>query len=82
MNDWNVKCLRNVSIVVGTMYDHHQSKYCGKTIMAGLIIKELKLRRIAKRILIVVPGHLRDQWIRELKDRFEETFTSVNSIVN
>jgi SNF2 family DNA or RNA helicase len=43
-----------------------------------LIIKELKLRRIAKRILIVVPGHLRDQWIRELKDRFEETFTSVN----
>lgn len=50
----------------------------GKTIMAGLIIKELKLRRIAKRILIVVPGHLRDQWMRELKDRFEETFTSVN----
>lgn len=50
----------------------------GKTIMAGLIIKELKLRRIAKRILIVVPGHLRDQWIRELKDRFEETFTSIS----
>ncbi|MGI0081360.1 MAG: DEAD/DEAH box helicase family protein, partial [Nitrososphaerales archaeon] len=28
----------------------------GKTIMAGLIIKELKLRNLAKRILIVVPG--------------------------
>lgn len=50
----------------------------GKTIMAGLIIKELKLRRVAKKILVVVPGHLRDQWMRELKDRFEETFTSVN----
>ena len=40
----------------------------GKTIMAGLIIKELKLRNLANRILIIVPGHLKDQWKRELKD--------------
>src|SRR3989441_2480619 len=46
----------------------------GKTIMAGLILKELKLRNLAKRILIVVPGHLKDQWRRELKEKFEETF--------
>ena len=46
----------------------------GKTIMAGLIIKELKLRHLVDRILIVVPGHLKDQWRRELKDRFEENF--------
>ena len=50
----------------------------GKTIMAGLIIKELKMRKVVKRILIVVPGHLKDQWRRELKDRFEETFVVVN----
>jgi superfamily II DNA or RNA helicase len=50
----------------------------GKTIMAGLIIKELKLRNLAKRILIVVPGHLKDQWRRELKDRFEETFLVID----
>src|SRR2546426_7708604 len=50
----------------------------GKTIMAGLIIKELKLRKLAKRILIVVPGHLKDQWRRELKDRFEETFVTID----
>lgn len=50
----------------------------GKTIMAGLIIKELKLRRIISRVLIVVPGHLRDQWRRELKERFEETFVVVS----
>jgi superfamily II DNA or RNA helicase len=50
----------------------------GKTIMAGLIIKELKLRNLTKRILIVVPGHLKDQWRRELKDRFEETFVVVD----
>lgn len=46
----------------------------GKTIMAGLILKELKLRGIAKRILIVSPGHLRDQWRRELKEKFDEKF--------
>jgi len=39
----------------------------GKTIMAGLIIKELKLRGLAKRILIISPGHLKEQWKRELK---------------
>jgi SNF2 family DNA or RNA helicase len=50
----------------------------GKTIMAGLIIKELKLRGMAKRILIIVPGHLKDQWRRELKERFEESFAVVD----
>ena len=46
----------------------------GKTIMAGLILKELKLRRISNRVLIVVPGHLKDQWRRELKEKFDEKF--------
>ncbi len=50
----------------------------GKTIMAGLIIKELKLRNFIKRILIIAPGHLKDQWCRELKDRFKENFIPVN----
>ncbi|MCL4543922.1 MAG: DUF3883 domain-containing protein [Chloroflexi bacterium] len=50
----------------------------GKTIMAGLLIKELKLRHLVKRILIVAPGHLKDQWRRELKERFEENFTVVD----
>src|SRR6266571_9520784 len=50
----------------------------GKTIMAGLVIKELKLRNLAKRILIVVPGHLKDQWRRELKEKFEETFVVID----
>lgn len=42
----------------------------GKTIMAGLYIKELQLRRAADRILIVTPANLRPQWQRELADRF------------
>ena len=50
----------------------------GKTIMAGLVIKEMKLRGLVKRILIVAPGHLKDQWRRELKERFEERFLLVD----
>jgi len=50
----------------------------GKTIMAGLIIKELKIRGLVEKILIVVPGHLKDQWKRELKERFEENFTVID----
>lgn len=50
----------------------------GKTIMSGLILKELKLRRLANRILIVVPGHLKDQWVRELKEKFGESFVVVD----
>lgn len=50
----------------------------GKTIMAGLIIKELKLRNMIDRILIVAPGHLKDQWRRELSERFEEKFIVVD----
>ncbi|RKY28141.1 MAG: helicase [Candidatus Omnitrophota bacterium] len=49
----------------------------GKTIMAGLIIKELKLRNIIKRILIVAPGHLKDQWVRELSEKFDEKFVPI-----
>lgn len=50
----------------------------GKTIMAGLLIKELKYRGLVQRILIVVPGHLKDQWLRELKERFNEAFTVID----
>ena len=50
----------------------------GKTIMAGLIIKEMKLRRLARRTLIVVPGHLKGQWRRELKDKFDEKFVMLD----
>lgn len=50
----------------------------GKTIMAGLIIKELKLRGLARRILIVSPGHLKEQWKRELKEKFQEKFIIID----
>ena len=46
----------------------------GKTIMAGLLIRELKLRGLAERILIVCPSNLAFQWQRELKEKFDEKF--------
>lgn len=50
----------------------------GKTIMAGLALKELKLRGLVRRTLIVCPGHLKDQWRREMKERFEEDFVVID----
>ena len=46
----------------------------GKTIMAGLLIKELKLRGLAERVLVVCPANLTFQWQRELKEKFDERF--------
>jgi SNF2 family DNA or RNA helicase len=46
----------------------------GKTIMAGLLIRELKLRGLAERILIVCPANLAFQWQRELNEKFDEKF--------
>jgi len=50
----------------------------GKTIMAGLLLKELKYRGLVRRVLVVVPSHLRDQWLREMKERFGESFTVID----
>lgn len=46
----------------------------GKTIMAGLLIRELKLRGLTERVLIVCPSNLTFQWQRELKEKFDEKF--------
>jgi len=46
----------------------------GKTIMAGMLIRELKARKIAERILILVPPLVLKQWQEELKSKFNEDF--------
>lgn len=46
----------------------------GKTIMAGLLLRELELRGLAERILIVCPANLAFQWQRELKEKFDAKF--------
>jgi len=46
----------------------------GKTIEAGLIMREMKLRGLVKRILVVSPKGLIMQWIAEMKTHFDEEF--------
>jgi len=53
----------------------------GKTIMAGLLLKELKARGLVQRVLIVTPANLTFQWQRELKDKFRENFEIIRSDV-
>lgn len=46
----------------------------GKTIEAGLVIRELKLRGLAKRVLVVAPKGLTPQWQAEMQLHFGEAF--------
>lgn len=46
----------------------------GKTIEAGLVIRELKLRGLARRILVVAPKGLVSQWVAEMRLHFNESF--------
>ena len=46
----------------------------GKTVMAGLLVRELKLRGLVERILVVCPANLSFQWQRELREKFDEKF--------
>ena len=51
----------------------------GKTIMAGLYIRELIMRADARRILIVAPGSLVEQWRDELSEKFGLDFRVYSS---
>ena len=56
----------------------------GKTIMTGLLIKELILRDDLKRCLIISPGSLAEQWQEELSRKFDlkfEILTYFNKII-
>jgi superfamily II DNA or RNA helicase len=53
----------------------------GKTIMAGLLLKEMKIRGLVRRTLIITPANLTFQWQRELKDKFRESFEIVRGDV-
>ncbi|MDA3951994.1 MAG: DEAD/DEAH box helicase, partial [Spirochaeta sp.] len=70
-----------ISAVYEHMLDRQPLRYlladdpgAGKTIMAGLLIKELILRGDVERCLIVVPGNLAEQWQDELRDKFQLVF--------
>jgi len=46
----------------------------GKTIEAGLVMRELKLRGLVRRILVVAPKGIATQWVSEMQVHFNEPF--------
>lgn len=46
----------------------------GKTIEAGMVIKELKVRGLVRRTLVVCPTGLVTQWSAEMQEKFHEKF--------
>jgi superfamily II DNA or RNA helicase len=50
----------------------------GKTIEAGLIIKELMFRKGYRRVLVAVPAPLTVQWQQEMRSKFNEDFLLLN----
>ncbi|WP_163530745.1 DEAD/DEAH box helicase [Halobacillus ihumii] len=46
----------------------------GKTIMSGMLIRELKARNMIRKTLILVPPLVLKQWQAELKEKFDEDF--------
>jgi SNF2 family DNA or RNA helicase len=53
----------------------------GKTIIVGLLLKELKIRGLVTRTLIVTPANLSLQWQREMQDKFREHFEIIRGDV-
>jgi superfamily II DNA or RNA helicase len=50
----------------------------GKTIMTGLLIKELLFRGVISKVLIITPGGLTRQWRDEMEEKFGLDFDLVN----
>jgi superfamily II DNA or RNA helicase len=51
----------------------------GKTIMAGLLIKELKMRGAIERVLVLCPAPLTIQWQDEMRTKFDEVFEIIRA---
>ena len=70
-----------LTAVYGAMLDRQPLRFlladdpgAGKTVMAGLLIKELLIRGSLERCLIIAPGSLVEQWQDELQDKFDLGF--------
>ena len=71
-----------ISAVYETMLYKHPLRFlladdpgAGKTIMAGLLISELLMRADIRKVLIVAPGSLVEQWQDEMATKFGLAFT-------
>ncbi|MCB0092861.1 MAG: DEAD/DEAH box helicase family protein, partial [Caldilineaceae bacterium] len=51
----------------------------GKTIEAGIVMKELILRGLVRTVLVLTPASLTEQWREEFAAKFDEEFTVMNT---
>ena len=51
----------------------------GKTVEAGMVLKELRSKGGARRVLAIVPPNLIRQWQFEMKTKFNESFSVLNT---
>lgn len=70
-----------ITAVYGEMLPHQPLRFlladdpgAGKTVMAGLLVKELMIRGDLERCLIVAPGSLVEQWQEEMSEKFGLVF--------
>ena len=66
---------------LGRAIEHDRVRYLladevglGKTIEAGLVMRELKLRGLVRRTLVIAPKGLVTQWVAEMQTHFGEEF--------
>lgn len=52
----------------------------GKTIEAGIVMKELLVRGLVHNVLVLTPASLTEQWREELSGKFHEDFTVMESV--
>jgi superfamily II DNA or RNA helicase len=69
-----VECVHRVVNAVAPRFLIADEVGLGKTVEAGLIIKEFQLRHGYRRVLIVTPASLVLQWQQEMKEKFNEEF--------
>src|SRR5215469_16438683 len=72
--------------VVKRVISRHPRRYLlcdevglGKTVEAGMVLKELRARNEVRRCLVIAPASLLRQWQFELKSKFNEAFSVVNT---
>ena len=52
----------------------------GKTIEAGLIVKELMIRGLVRKVLVLVPASLTEQWRDEMQEKFGISFEVTDEV--
>lgn len=77
----NVVPLPHQIHALGRVFSENRVRYLladevglGKTIEAGLIMRELKLRGLVRKTLVIAPKGLVAQWVSEMKTHFNEDF--------